>query len=155
MTETDRERILREVAEDAEQAGDTVSPTARRKKRTSPDPNQVYSVRIPVDRIEQLRQAALNSGTTPSALIRELVVRYLDDQPAAAKVEGGNVAPLMHDIENVLRAHLVVPPRREANTGRMLAREANEAEERADAEERGDAPPTPGHRARRSSADRA
>lgn len=37
----------------------------------------------------------------------------------------------------------------------MLAREANEAEARADAEERGDAPPTPGHRARRSSADPA
>ena len=77
MTETDRERILREVAEDAEQAGDdAVSPTARRKKRASPDPSQVYSVRIPVDRIEQLRQAAVNSGTTPSALIRDLVVHY-------------------------------------------------------------------------------
>ncbi len=37
----------------------------------------------------------------------------------------------------------------------MLAREADEAEARADAEERGDAPPTPGHRARRSSADPA
>jgi hypothetical protein len=106
MTETDRERILREVAEDAEQAGDAVSPTARRKKRASPDPSQVYSVRIPLDRIEQLRQAAVSSGTTPSALIRELVVRYLDDQPAAATVAGGSVALLLHDIENVLRAHL-------------------------------------------------
>lgn len=120
MTETDRERILREVAEDAEQAGDAVSPAARRKKRTSPDPSQVYSVRIPLDRIEQLRQAAVNSGTTPSALIRELVVRYLDDQPAAAEVAGGNVAPLMRDIESVLRAHLATPPQREANIGRKL-----------------------------------
>lgn len=120
MVETDRERILREVAEDAEQArDDTVSSTARRKKRISPDPSQVYSVRIPVDRIEQLRQAAMARGTTPSALIRELVVRFLDDQPAT-EVAGGDVAPLMRDIEDVVRAHLVNPAHREANIGRRL-----------------------------------
>lgn len=37
----------------------------------------------------------------------------------------------------------------------MLAREANEAEARADAEERGDAPPMPGQRGQRSAADPA
>lgn len=37
----------------------------------------------------------------------------------------------------------------------VLAREANEAEARSDAEERGDAPPTPGQRGRRSTADPA
>jgi hypothetical protein len=37
----------------------------------------------------------------------------------------------------------------------MLAREAKEAETRADAEERGDAPPTPGQRGRRPAADPA
>lgn len=120
MVETDRERILREVAEDAEQArDDTVSPTARRKKRPSPDPSQVYSVRVPVDRIEQLRQAATTRGTTPSALIRELVVRFLDDQPAT-ELATGDVAPLMRDIEDAVRAHLINPANREANIGRRL-----------------------------------
>ena len=38
-------------------------------------------MRIPVDRLEQLRRAAAARGSAPSALIRELVVAFLDDQP--------------------------------------------------------------------------
>jgi hypothetical protein len=41
-------------------------------------PAQVYSVRIPTDRIEQLRSVAISQGTTPSALIRMWVVERLD-----------------------------------------------------------------------------
>ena len=41
-------------------------------------PAQVYSVRIPVDRIEQLRTHAQAEGTTPSSLIRAWVIERLD-----------------------------------------------------------------------------
>ena len=37
--------------------------------------------RIPVDRLEQLWSAAAMRGSAPSALIRELVVAFLDEQP--------------------------------------------------------------------------
>ncbi|MGH3889353.1 MAG: hypothetical protein ACRDSZ_22810 [Pseudonocardiaceae bacterium] len=69
---------IRALAEEAELVReDTVPPTARRKTRRAKDPSQVYSVRIPVDRLEQLRRAA----AAPSTLSRELVVAFLDDQP--------------------------------------------------------------------------
>jgi hypothetical protein len=42
------------------------------------DPSQVYSVRIPAGRLEQLRQRALKEGTAPSALIRQWVIERLD-----------------------------------------------------------------------------
>ena len=81
MSEPDLDQTLRTLAEEAELAReDTVPPTARRKTRQAKDPSQVYSVRIPVDRLEQLRRAAATRGSAPSALIRELVVAFLDDQ---------------------------------------------------------------------------
>ncbi len=82
MSDTDLDQTLRALAQEAELAQeDTVPPTARRKTRRAKDPSQVYSVRIPVDRLEQLRRAAATRGSAPSALIRELVVAFLDDQP--------------------------------------------------------------------------
>ncbi len=43
-------------------------------------PSQVYSIRIPVERIEQLRLIAANRGTTPTALIRDWVIERLDER---------------------------------------------------------------------------
>ncbi|MGH3719230.1 MAG: hypothetical protein ACRDRI_10425 [Pseudonocardiaceae bacterium] len=83
MSDSDLERTLRELTCEAEleRGDDTVPPTARRKTARAKDPSQVYSVRIPVDRLEQLRRAAAMRGSAPSVLIRELVVAFLDDQP--------------------------------------------------------------------------
>jgi len=38
----------------------------------------VYSVRIPVDRIEELRQLAIERGVPPTTLIRTWVLAHLD-----------------------------------------------------------------------------
>lgn len=83
MSDRELDQTLRELTQEAEleREDDTVPPTARRKTRRAKDPSQVYSVRIPVDRLEQLRRAAVRRGSAPSALIRELVVAFLDDQP--------------------------------------------------------------------------
>ena len=48
------------------------------------NPAQVYSVRIPVERIEQLRTVAGVEGTTPSSLIRKWVIERLDSTPRTA-----------------------------------------------------------------------
>lgn len=47
------------------------------------DPSQVYSVRIPVSRLEQLRQRAAEQGVAPSALMRRWVVERLDTDEGA------------------------------------------------------------------------
>jgi predicted DNA-binding protein len=87
MSDTDLNQTLRALAEEAElEREDTVPLSARRKTRREKDPSQVYSVRIPVNRLEQLRRAAAARGSAPSALIRELVVAFLDDQPVEPTV---------------------------------------------------------------------
>ncbi|MEQ0559430.1 hypothetical protein ABJI51_10150 [Amycolatopsis sp. NEAU-NG30] len=44
----------------------------------SKNPTAVYSVRIPVDRIEELRRLAAERGVQPTALIRTWVIAQLD-----------------------------------------------------------------------------
>ncbi len=47
-------------------------------RRPSKNPTAVYSVRIPVDRIEELRQLAVARNVQPTALIRTWVLAQLD-----------------------------------------------------------------------------
>ena len=67
----------RRAAEDIE-AGRTPPPKAYRNRTVSHDPAQVYSVRIPVRHLRQLRVAADAKGVTPSALVRTWVVERLE-----------------------------------------------------------------------------
>jgi len=78
------EAIQQIELDDANEAADTVyvRPKAPRS------PAQVYSVRIPVDRIEELRVVAERQGKLPTALIREWVIERLD---AASSAEPGHI----------------------------------------------------------------
>ena len=42
------------------------------------NPSQVYSIRIPVERLKQLRQRAEAESTTPSALMRSWIIERLE-----------------------------------------------------------------------------
>jgi hypothetical protein len=54
-------------------------------------PSQVYSIRIPVDRLEQLRGVAEDQGVPPSALMRQWVLERLDwHRPAKREFSVGN-----------------------------------------------------------------
>ncbi|PZS40363.1 MAG: hypothetical protein DLM62_03335 [Pseudonocardiales bacterium] len=82
MVEDRFTRELADLIDETESLERDVVPSGTSRSRRSPqDPAQVYSIRIPVDRIDQLRQAAEREGTTASALIRKLVVDYLDGVP--------------------------------------------------------------------------
>lgn len=71
--------VLRREAEEFEQAEERgVETKLHRSRYRAKDPAQVYSVRIPVHRIQQLRRAAEEAGTTPSNLIRMWIVERLD-----------------------------------------------------------------------------
>lgn len=50
-----------------------------RNRQVAKDPSQVYSLRLPVDRIAELRQIADQSAVAPSALMRRWVLEKLDD----------------------------------------------------------------------------
>jgi hypothetical protein len=64
------------TVEDAEATPDEeLNPTP---PLTGKKPTAVYSVRIPVERIEELRQPAAERGVAPTALMRTWVLTHLD-----------------------------------------------------------------------------
>lgn len=95
--------MLAKEAEEAERhCDDELTTPGYRRAQPSRQPAQVYSLRIPVGQLEQLRRLAADRHMTPSALMRSWVLERLDaeggsevppggaDQPAA----GGSVLPV-------------------------------------------------------------
>lgn len=76
MTTPDRELLdkIATEADHAETTGDVDLPYRRRASKTSP----VYGLRLPAERIEQLRQIAQARGVEPSVLARQWVIDQLD-----------------------------------------------------------------------------
>ncbi|MGH3275355.1 MAG: hypothetical protein ACRDNZ_13670 [Streptosporangiaceae bacterium] len=75
--------LLAAEAEEAERHADEEDhgPTYRRKHPPR-DPAQVYSLRIPVAQLEDLRQLAADRSVTPSALMREWVLERVTAEKA-------------------------------------------------------------------------
>ncbi|HEY3465720.1 MAG TPA: hypothetical protein VGL47_11365 [Amycolatopsis sp.] len=73
---TDKE-LLGRIAEAAEADPDAEVDWVPHRE-PSKSPTAVYSVRIPVDRIEELRRLAADRGVQPTALIRTWVLAQLD-----------------------------------------------------------------------------
>lgn len=92
MQESIRDVLAREAAEaetaaEAQDAGDLPSPAGQRSAgAVSSEASQVYSVRIPVDRLEQLRQLADQRGVRPTALLREFVLDRLDRETTPLEI---------------------------------------------------------------------
>ena len=87
VSESIRESLAREAAEaiavaEAEDDGQRTPAPGQRARQQAKDPAQVYSVRIPVDRIEQLRRLAEERGAAPTTLLRQLVLEVLDREEA-------------------------------------------------------------------------
>jgi hypothetical protein len=68
---------LAAAVEDAEATPDEDLEWTRHREPAK-SPTAVYSVRIPVDRIEELRQLAAERDVQPTALIRTWVLAQLD-----------------------------------------------------------------------------
>ena len=77
MTDQELVKRLADAIADAEVNSD-VEPDWVRHQRPASAPTAVYSVRIPVDRIEELRELAATRGVAPTALIRRWVLAHLD-----------------------------------------------------------------------------
>jgi predicted DNA-binding protein len=63
-------------------------------KRPRGTASQVYSLRLPVERVAQLREVAEDQGVTPSALIRSWVVAKLDQMNQMNIVEAVKPDPM-------------------------------------------------------------
>jgi len=87
-TQDTRERTMsdsgnqRGMTKPEDEAPDADMPFGRLAPPRSPA--QVYSVRIPVDRLEELRGVAASRGVPPSTLLREWVLNRLDEQRIAS-----------------------------------------------------------------------
>ena len=71
------DEILAAEAE-ASEAGRDLDATYVRNHHRPKQPSQLYSVRLPVERIEELRVLAEKREMTPSALMRRIVIDGLD-----------------------------------------------------------------------------
>jgi aryl-alcohol dehydrogenase-like predicted oxidoreductase len=88
--------LLAREAEESELRGDQPTRLVRRA-RPPREPSQVYSVRMPVDRIDQLRQVAERAGVSPTTLMREWVLERLDNETPAVIDLAGRLRRLIRD----------------------------------------------------------
>lgn len=81
-TESPRARLRREredaVAALARMDAADGEPVVRRARRQATNPSQVYTLRIPVERLGQLRDLADAMGEAPSTLMRQWVLERLE-----------------------------------------------------------------------------
>lgn len=82
MSKDMAELLAAEAAEAEQRAENEDHGPSYRRKKPPRDPAQVYSLRIPVDQIEELRQLASDKGVTPSALMREWVLERIAAEKA-------------------------------------------------------------------------
>jgi hypothetical protein len=80
MINKDLERLLASEADRFE--SEAAKSTNRRfvRARSAEAPAQVYSVRIPVDRLEDLRRLAERDGMQPSSMLREWILERLEQE---------------------------------------------------------------------------
>lgn len=76
---TDLQRRLAEETE-ASEAGRDLDAVYTRNTQPAKEPSQVYSLRLPVERIEEIRSLAAQNFTQPTSLIRRWVLERLDDE---------------------------------------------------------------------------
>lgn len=86
---SDIKKLLAAEAEEAEERRERDDDDAPlyRSKRPPRDPAQVYSVRMPVERLGALRRVAEERSMSTSALLRQWVLERLDHEEQAQTLE--------------------------------------------------------------------
>jgi aryl-alcohol dehydrogenase-like predicted oxidoreductase len=78
MTNPDEE-LLDKIAAEAEHAEQTQDVELNYQRRRATGGSRVYGLRLPVERIEQLRRVAQARGMDPSTLARQWMIAQLDE----------------------------------------------------------------------------
>jgi aryl-alcohol dehydrogenase-like predicted oxidoreductase len=79
--------MLAAEAEAGEEHRDAAAGYVRSRTRPRREPAQVYSLRIPVQRLTELREVAEKHGVEPSVLMRQWVLDRLDAERDATSTE--------------------------------------------------------------------
>jgi|SRR5579885_3396578 len=95
--------FLAQEAEDAEQHRDEPNGPMFHSRRPSVDPSQVYSVRMPVAKLEQLRQLAAKAEMNPSSLMRQWILERLDEEAQGGREEKRLRRIIREEMERVSR----------------------------------------------------
>jgi hypothetical protein len=77
MTTSDIRELLDQEGAAAEEMAEVETHMVRNRTNAK-DPSQVYSLRLPVDRIEEVRQLAISQSLAPTALLRRWILDRLD-----------------------------------------------------------------------------
>jgi hypothetical protein len=81
-----REAREAEAAAAAREMDGRPEPGGQRARLQANDASQVYSVRIPVERLEQLRRLAEERGVLPTVLMRQFVLERIDREMSPVDV---------------------------------------------------------------------
>ena len=87
MARISKERLAELAEEEEARRDEAPRGPMHRLRRRAQDPAQVYSVRMPVEYLEELRRVAEEQGETPSTLMRRWMVEYLDARRASQQSE--------------------------------------------------------------------
>lgn len=100
---TDVSKLLAEEAAASEAAANVETPMVRNRVKAK-EPSQVYSLRIPMDRLEELRQRAEQQHVAPTVLMRRWVLDRLDEEAEkGSRLEERRAAlRVEHDEEGLL-----------------------------------------------------
>jgi hypothetical protein len=95
MSTHDIRNELAAVERAAEARSDEKSGKRYRNRQPRRDPSQVYSIRIPVERLESLRQLAAERDVAPTALMRSWVLERLEQETSLS----GPVVPVVPPLD--------------------------------------------------------
>ncbi len=103
--------VLAAEAEMAERTKDDPPGPRVRSQRPPKDPSEVYSLRIPIDRLDEVRRLAGQGHATPAALLRRWILERLDVEAGRRPVDGSDEA--RRQVADALRKALAVVENRE------------------------------------------
>jgi hypothetical protein len=95
-----QEAIEAEARAEAEERGDELPSPAQRARKQPTEASQVYTVRVPVGRLEELRTVAERLGEAPSALLRRWALERLDEELRGPGGDGSAYRQLMATIRS-------------------------------------------------------
>jgi hypothetical protein len=85
--------VLAEVAEQAEQTRNEFTRMYRSERHPS-DPSQVYSIRIPVSRLDKIRRLAAQYKMPPTSMLRRWILERLDLEEHSGGDSGSGFPPV-------------------------------------------------------------
>lgn len=100
--------VLAEVAERAEETRDEAVKMYRSKQPPT-GASQVYSIRIPVSRLENIRKLAARYGVPPTSMLRSWILERLDLEEQSASAPHSETSPIA-DVAATKATAIRMPP---------------------------------------------